>query len=148
MCETTALGVAIAAGNADGIRKWDLKLDIAVPSDIFLPSISENGMLLIFPNFYLIFNLLKIIKFYLERDILYSQWKMAIDRSLGWEPVSNTNGMFFFFFSIKIDFVKLSKTSDHFFVDNIKNIHKATAPGIFMISTLLLLMIAKYHSML
>lgn len=73
---------------------------------------------------------------------------MAIDRSLGWEPVSNTNGMFFSFFSIKIDFVKLSKTSDHFFVDNIKNIHKATAPGIFMISTLLLLMIAKYHSML
>lgn len=73
---------------------------------------------------------------------------MAIDRSLGWEPDSNTNGMFFPFFSIKIDFVKLSKTLDHFFVDNIKNIHKATAPGIFMISTLLLLMIAKYHSML
>lgn len=55
MCETTALGVAIAAGNADGIRKWDVKLDIAVPSDIFLPSISENGMLLIFSNFYIQF---------------------------------------------------------------------------------------------
>lgn len=55
MCETTALGVAIAAGNEDGIRKWDVKLDIAVPSDIFLPSISENGMLLIFSNFYIQF---------------------------------------------------------------------------------------------
>ena len=34
--------------------------------------------------------------FYLERDILYSQWKMAIDRSLGWEPVTDTNGTFSF----------------------------------------------------
>ncbi|CAK9811838.1 Glycerol kinase 3 [Anthophora quadrimaculata] len=101
MCETTALGVAIAAGSADGIRKWDVKIDAAVPSDIFLPSITEN-----------------------ERDILYSQWKMAIDRSLGWEPVTDTND------------------------DDTKNIHKATAPGIFVISTILLLMIAKYQSML
>lgn len=43
MCETTALGVAIAAGSAEGIRKWDVKIDAAVPSDIFLPSITENG---------------------------------------------------------------------------------------------------------
>lgn len=42
MCETTALGVAIAAGSAEGIRKWDVKIDV-VPSDIFLPSITENG---------------------------------------------------------------------------------------------------------
>ncbi|OAD54533.1 Putative glycerol kinase 3 [Eufriesea mexicana] len=100
MCETTALGVAIAAGNADGIRKWDLKIDASVPNDTFLPSITEN-----------------------ERDILYSQWKMAINRSLGWEPVNNTN-------------------------DDTGNIHKATAPAIFVIGTILLLMIAKYHSVL
>ncbi|XP_053989074.1 glycerol kinase-like [Hylaeus volcanicus] len=100
MCETTALGVAIAAGSADGIRKWDVKIDVAVPSDTFFPSISEN-----------------------ERDILYTQWKMAIDRSLGWEPIADTN-------------------------DDTKNIHKATAPGIFVISTIVLLTIAKYHSML
>lgn len=43
MCETTALGVAIAAGSAEGIRKWDVKTDAAVPSDIFMPSITENG---------------------------------------------------------------------------------------------------------
>ncbi|XP_076292299.1 glycerol kinase 3 isoform X2 [Lasioglossum baleicum] len=100
MCETTALGVAIAAGSAEGIRKWDVKGDAAVPSDIFLPSITEN-----------------------ERDILYVQWKKAIDRSLGWEPMTNIN-------------------------DNTKSIHKATAPGIFMISTIILLMFAKYHAML
>lgn len=54
MCETTALGVAIAAGNADGIRKWDVKIDAAVPSDTFLPSITENGKFNIFSNFCLI----------------------------------------------------------------------------------------------
>lgn len=27
---------------------------------------------------------------------------MAIDRSLGWEPDSNTNGMFFPFFQLKL----------------------------------------------
>ncbi|XP_076680792.1 glycerol kinase 3 isoform X3 [Andrena cerasifolii] len=100
MCETTALGVAIAAGNADGIRKWDMKIDAAVPSDTFLPSITEN-----------------------ERDILYSQWKMAIERSLDWEPIIDTT-------------------------EDSKDIHKATAPGIFLISTIILLMIAKYQSML
>jgi len=43
MYETTALGVAIAAGSAEGIRKWDVKLDTTVASDIFSPSITENG---------------------------------------------------------------------------------------------------------
>nr|XP_031837271.1 glycerol kinase-like isoform X1 [Nomia melanderi]XP_031837272.1 glycerol kinase-like isoform X1 [Nomia melanderi]XP_031837273.1 glycerol kinase-like isoform X1 [Nomia melanderi]XP_031837274.1 glycerol kinase-like isoform X1 [Nomia melanderi]XP_031837275.1 glycerol kinase-like isoform X1 [Nomia melanderi] len=100
MCETTALGVAIAAGSADGIRKWDVKINGPVPSDTFIPSITEN-----------------------EQDILYSQWKKAIDRSLGWEPIIDTN-------------------------DDAKSIHKATASGIFMISTIILLMIAKYHTML
>lgn len=43
MCETTALGVAIAAGSADGIRKWDVRINTAIPNDTFLPSITENG---------------------------------------------------------------------------------------------------------
>ncbi|XP_076391014.1 glycerol kinase 3 isoform X2 [Megachile rotundata] len=97
MCETTALGAAIAAGSADGIRKWDMKMDGAVPSDTFLTSISEN-----------------------ERDKLYSQWKMGIERSLGWEPeivvTDNTNGM-----------------------------HKATALGIFVIGTIIVLLVARYR---
>lgn len=46
MCETTALGAAIAAGRANGIRKWDVKLDAAVPSDTFLPSITEDGKII------------------------------------------------------------------------------------------------------
>ncbi|XP_071553129.1 glycerol kinase 3 isoform X3 [Temnothorax nylanderi] len=100
MCETTALGVAIAAGSAEGIRKWDVKIDAAVPSDIFFPSITEN-----------------------ERDILYSQWKMGIDRSLGWEPLPEAS-------------------------DDTEDIHKATAPGVFIIGTIILLMVAKYRSTL
>ncbi|EZA61756.1 glycerol kinase isoform X2 [Ooceraea biroi] len=98
MCETTALGVAIAAGSAEGIRKWDVKIDATVPSDIFLPSITEN-----------------------ERDMLYSQWKLAIDRSLGWDLPPETN-------------------------NDVKDIHKTTAPGLFAISTMILLMIARYRS--
>ncbi|XP_072761014.1 glycerol kinase 3 isoform X1 [Anoplolepis gracilipes] len=100
MCETTALGVAIAAGSAEGIRKWDVKSDTAVPSDIFLPSITEN-----------------------ERDILYSQWKMAINRSLGWELLPETD-------------------------DETKDIHRATAPGIFIMTTIIVLIVAKYRSTL
>ncbi|XP_050593373.1 glycerol kinase-like isoform X2 [Bombus affinis] len=58
MCETTALGVAIAAGNADGIRKWDVKIDAAVPSDTFLPSITENDMNhVLFRTRYIIFSM-------------------------------------------------------------------------------------------
>ncbi|KAG5329900.1 GLPK2 kinase, partial [Acromyrmex charruanus] len=98
MCETTALGVAIAAGSAEGIRKWDVKIDAAFPSDIFLPLITEN-----------------------ERDILYCQWKIGIDKSLGWESLPETN-------------------------DDTEDIHTVTVPGIFIISTIILLMVAKYRS--
>ncbi|XP_033213009.1 glycerol kinase-like isoform X2 [Belonocnema kinseyi] len=70
MCETTALGAAVAAGRAEGIRRWDVRLDVPVPSDTFMPSITDN-----------------------ERDILYSQWKRAIKRSLGWEPLVKFNGL-------------------------------------------------------
>ncbi|XP_066584438.1 glycerol kinase 3-like isoform X1 [Prorops nasuta] len=98
MCETTALGVAIAAGSAEGIRKWGVKSNAPVPSDIFLPSITED-----------------------ERDILYSQWKMGIARSLNWKlPLIN-------------------RRSNH-------DIHRATASGMFMIGTIILLVVAKYRS--
>jgi glycerol kinase len=46
MCEITALGVAIAAGSAEGIKKWDINLSTNVPSDTFIPSITENGIYL------------------------------------------------------------------------------------------------------
>lgn len=100
MSETTALGVAIAAGSADGIRKWDLKLDANVPSDTFYPSITED-----------------------ERDILYIQWKKAIQRSLGWDPTPQR---------------RVSGIA--------QSIHKVTASGLFLISTIILMMVARYQS--
>ncbi|XP_032667274.1 glycerol kinase isoform X1 [Odontomachus brunneus] len=105
MCETTALGVAIAAGSAEGIRKWDMKIDATVPSDIFLPSITEN-----------------------ERDMLYSRWKVGIERSLGWETTPETDG-----------------TS---VINDTNNIHRVTAPGVFVIGTIILLIVAKFRSTL
>lgn len=63
MTEATALGAAIAAGSAEGIEVWDLHEVQSVPSDVFKPAISED-----------------------QRDMRYSRWKMAIERSLNWEP--------------------------------------------------------------
>lgn len=42
MAETTSLGAAIAAGNAKGVEVWDLDNVQAVPSDCFVPSITED----------------------------------------------------------------------------------------------------------
>jgi glycerol kinase len=42
MAETTCLGAAIAAGNAKGVEVWDLDNIQPVPSDTFLPSISDD----------------------------------------------------------------------------------------------------------
>ncbi|KAK2582886.1 hypothetical protein KPH14_008961 [Odynerus spinipes] len=98
MSETTALGVAIAAGSAEGIRKWDIKAESIVPSDIFLPSITDN-----------------------ESDILYAQWKKGIDRSLGWTLVDDKK-------------------------DSYMDMHKITAPGAFIIVTMIILAVAKYRA--
>lgn len=62
MAETTALGVAMAAGSADGIEIWDLDHMQPPPSDVFKPSISND-----------------------ERDLRYKKWKSAVERSFGWE---------------------------------------------------------------
>jgi len=43
MAETTALGVAMAAGSAEGIGVWELDDMFPPPSDAFSPSISDNG---------------------------------------------------------------------------------------------------------
>ncbi|PSN33939.1 Glycerol kinase 3 [Blattella germanica] len=68
MAETTALGAAMAAGSAEGIEVWDLNNIQPVPCDIFTPSITED-----------------------ERDARYSKWKMAVERSFGWE-ISQVRG--------------------------------------------------------
>lgn len=43
MAETTALGAAMAAGNAKGVEVWNLKDIQSVPCDYFHPSISEDS---------------------------------------------------------------------------------------------------------
>lgn len=60
MAESTALGAAMVAGAAVG--HWDLNgppLDI--PAIRWSPKISDD-----------------------ERDVAYSKWKMAVERSMGW----------------------------------------------------------------
>lgn len=61
--DITALGVAMAAGMAKGIEVWDIYAEERelVPSDTFLPTSTED-----------------------ERDVRYTKWKMAVQRSLGW----------------------------------------------------------------
>lgn len=54
MTETTALGAAMAAGSAAGIDVWDLTCMQPVPSDTFLPSLSEDERLYIYSYFLII----------------------------------------------------------------------------------------------
>lgn len=61
MSETTALGAAIAAGYAVG--KWDYEnVELPLDCQVYKPTITEN-----------------------ERDMRHSKWKMAIERSMGWD---------------------------------------------------------------
>lgn len=53
-------GAAIAAGRA--VDKWDVTKKLPMNETIFQPKISEQ-----------------------ERDNRYKQWKMAVERSLGWD---------------------------------------------------------------
>ncbi|KAL0273986.1 UNVERIFIED_CONTAM: hypothetical protein PYX00_006532 [Menopon gallinae] len=62
MTETTALGAAMMAGMAEGIKVWDLVNTPKVVYDVFRPTLSDD-----------------------ERDVRYRKWKMAIDRSLNWD---------------------------------------------------------------
>jgi glycerol kinase len=60
MVETTSLGAAMVAGRAVG--KWNFNTKLNVNSRKFKPAINDD-----------------------EREIRYQKWKMAIERSLGWE---------------------------------------------------------------
>lgn len=61
MAETTALGAAMMAGYAVG--HWDLeRVEVPMETELIKPTIHEN-----------------------ERDMRYTKWKMAIERSLGWD---------------------------------------------------------------
>ncbi|XP_029177476.1 glycerol kinase [Nylanderia fulva] len=70
--DMTALGVAMAAGHAEGIDVWDLEGEEVetVPTDTFLPTTTPE-----------------------ERDARYKKWKMAVERSLGWATVKKSDQM-------------------------------------------------------
>ncbi|XP_063995156.1 glycerol kinase 3-like isoform X1 [Diachasmimorpha longicaudata] len=72
MPDITALGAAVAAGQAEGIEVWDLEGEEVetVPSDTFLPTTTPE-----------------------ERDSRYKKWKMAVQRSLGWAAVKMSDQM-------------------------------------------------------
>lgn len=59
MAESTALGAAMMAGAAVGC--WDLNVSLEMPSHTWIPKFTED-----------------------ERDIRYTRWKMAVERSMGW----------------------------------------------------------------
>lgn len=61
--DITALGVAMAAGQARGIDLWDMSTQNleSVPTETILPTTTTE-----------------------ERDTRYAKWKMAVQRSLGW----------------------------------------------------------------
>lgn len=72
MPDMTALGVAMAAGHAEGIDVWELEGEDVetVPTDTFLPTTTPE-----------------------ERDARYKKWKMAVERSLGWAAVKMSDQM-------------------------------------------------------
>lgn len=70
--DITALGVAMAAGQAKGIEVWNINaIDREiVAKDTFLPTNTDD-----------------------ERDARYKKWKMAVQRSLGWAYSKRSPGM-------------------------------------------------------
>ncbi|KAH0541162.1 glycerol kinase-like isoform X1 [Cotesia glomerata] len=72
MPDITALGAAIAAGQAQGVEVWPLDGDETetVPIDTFLPTTTPE-----------------------ERDGRYKKWKMAVQRSMGWAATKITAQM-------------------------------------------------------
>ncbi|XP_037031870.1 glycerol kinase [Bradysia coprophila] len=71
--DTTALGVAMVAAQADGINAFVLKPDTRLPNhlqDTYLPTTTDT-----------------------ERNLRYTKWKMAVQRSLGWAVTKKSEAM-------------------------------------------------------
>lgn len=73
---------------------------------------------------------------------------MGIERSLGWEPVLEDEGMLVFhdFINLLLKFIQCIYLF-LLFSEDMEKIHAVTAPGIFIMSAMILLLIAKYRSM-
>lgn len=63
MAESTALGAAMMAGAAVG--HWDLSKSLPINSCMWTPNYTED-----------------------ERDVRYTRWKMAVERSMDWNTLS------------------------------------------------------------
>jgi len=61
MPETSALGAAIVAGCANGVKVWDIRASIHSSMDKFLPRLTAD-----------------------ERDVLYERWQKAVEVSIFW----------------------------------------------------------------
>ncbi|KAF7689575.1 glycerol kinase isoform X2 [Silurus meridionalis] len=86
MPETTALGAAMAAGAAEGVRVWSLNPEdlTEVTSEKFEPQINPE-----------------------ESEFRYARWKKAVRRSMNWEttePVNNGNEESSIFSSVPLGF--------------------------------------------
>ncbi|XP_028655541.1 glycerol kinase isoform X2 [Erpetoichthys calabaricus] len=86
MPETTALGAAMAAGAAEGVRVWSLdpKDLTAVTCERFEPQINPE-----------------------ESELRYARWKKAVLKAMDWEtsePLSNGNGETSIFSSLPLGF--------------------------------------------
>ncbi|XP_026473009.1 glycerol kinase-like isoform X2 [Ctenocephalides felis] len=70
--DITALGAAMAAGQAKGIEVWPLDLECrdTIPNEVFLPDTTPA-----------------------ERNARYTKWKMAVQRSLGWATMKKSKAM-------------------------------------------------------
>lgn len=79
LCETTALGVALAAGKAKGIDLFQLEDENEIRSDlsIYLPQIQGRGELKTFCSI-IVESILMVI---LERERSYAEWKRAVLKS-------------------------------------------------------------------
>ncbi|RXM31941.1 Glycerol kinase [Acipenser ruthenus] len=73
MPETTALGAAMAAGAAEGVRVWSLEPEdlTAVTCERFEPQINPEGK---------------------ESEFRYARWKKAVAKSMNWETTEPLNG--------------------------------------------------------
>ncbi|XP_072390839.1 glycerol kinase 3-like isoform X3 [Diabrotica undecimpunctata] len=109
MTETTSLGAAIAAGIAEGIEVWQIDKILPVPCDNFTPQISEN-----------------------LRDIKYSRWKMAIDRSLGWAKPAKSNAA--------LNLPRMVKWDDE---NSERKIASAVPAGLFVIGAAAIIVISE-----
>ncbi|XP_047992626.1 glycerol kinase isoform X1 [Leguminivora glycinivorella] len=65
--DMSALGAAVAAGNAVGVWSVEAWRATATPIDTFLPTTTDD-----------------------DRDARYTKWKMAVQRSLGWASVKKS----------------------------------------------------------